>query len=156
MNPPNMEEVARNLKRTAQRYVEEVFQDQLVPVVRAEFDAALHRRGMDDLQELASTPSAALAVLVGNDVRFGPKNSLQLVRVVGLKQVADVDEVRASGSRLAHQLIAATHAYVATLPVDTRRASYPTLHVAVEAYLVTWFLWGYVGVPAVKARKRGK
>jgi len=143
--------VAADLVKSASYYLGDVVRDRLGGGrIRSAFETAMAARGKGDVIELSHGPGLADALL-DTDPETGAitfnEGRHRLGRVVSAKFVEDIDEIRARPEAFMAKLDAEVARYADTVPAHATHASVPALFVAVEAYTVTWMLWGYVGTP---------
>ena len=143
--------VAADLARSASYYLVDVARDRLGGGrIRSAFETAMAARGMGGVIELGQGQGLAQALL-DTDPDTGAitfdEGRHRLERVVSARFAEDVDDIRARPEAFMARLDAEVARYADTVPADATHASVPALFVAVEAYTVTWMLWGYVGTP---------
>lgn len=159
MKTLEIRDVARDLERAAEYYMENAVRDRIGGALREWFDAALHHRGMGDVVEIAE-PTAVFvdANLGGSGTIITTIGSTEYAinRVVTPKYLADVDEIRADASKFLHEVRTAIDKYAQTLAPGTAVATVPALYVRVFAYAAEWSLWGYAGTPNDTAQLRSE
>lgn len=142
-------DIAMDLERAAKRYMEAAVIDRLGGKLREWFDAALRRRGMEDVVEIAEPASVFVDANPGDAgtliITIGSAK-YAITRVIAPKALADVDEIRCNAQKFLEAVREAVNAYAQTLSLGTAVATVPALYVRVTAYTAEWFLWGYAGV----------
>jgi len=159
MKTIDVRDIAADLERAAKRYMEDAARDRLGGKLREWFDGALRRQGMEDVVEIGE-PAAVFDDVDSGDAKIIistiGSTKYTVIRVVGPKVLADVDEIRRDARKFLTAVREAVNAYAQTLALDTAVASVPALYVRVTAYMVEWFLWGYAGAPTRVSEKTGK
>ncbi len=156
MNAPNvdMQKIADAWTEAGNKYISEAFTDRIKNWLSELFCEEVTKAGLDQL------PVVATDALYYDDDQdtlciHGPDGPLQAVRLVTDRCAMDMEELAFRPTVLPPSLEAAMSAYVRAIEEDVRTVIVPTLYVKVEAYLATWYLWGYVGKPLPTAGAKG-
>lgn len=120
----------------------------ITPLIKRWFDAALVAAGRSELKRIPIL--AALEAVPGDRYSVSTVADavrLKLGRVVTIKKMFDVDMLRAGLVCMASNIQREMKAYVEAIPENATHVAYPEFFATRQAYVVTWFMWGYHGKP---------
>ena len=149
----DIRQIANDLRESARYIVVEAFKDRTHGVIKQEFDNVMNRMGRDDVIELAPEQAGFFADKnLGDQITFN-NHKTQLVRVVSCEYAHDAEELATQPELFISARNTAVGEYVKSFARDVTHASVPTLYIEMKAYRITWFIWGYIGVPDKRIKK---
>lgn len=146
MKQLDVSKIAAYLKKAADRYIRATVVDVTEGLIHSAFKRELKQHGLDHIYEIGhKLSSVRLARKQGKTIL---DDKLELIRILSPDFETDIMDIQVDPTRMATIITDLVRDYVRNIGYrrDVQCASRPILHLHVEAYKVSFFVYGYIGV----------